>query len=119
MLMLAAERASVVDLEHLNKYTGGDLAMNGEILRLFQKQATDMTMRLQDCMETGDNDGWSEAAHTLMGAARGIGAFALAETIAAAEKLQPGANRAKAQAALATIKSSAGLVHMFIDGYLR
>ena len=55
--MLAAERASVVDLEHLNKYTGGDLALNGEILRLFQKQATDMTLRLQASIEAGDNEG--------------------------------------------------------------
>lgn len=117
--MLATERAGVVDLDHLNKYTGGDLAMNGEILRLFQKQATDMTLRLQACVEAGDNEGWFEAAHTLKGAAKGIGAFALAETVGEAEKLQPKADRAKAQAALATMKSRAGLVHMFIDSYLR
>lgn len=117
--MLAAERASVVDLEHLNKYTGGDLALNGEILRLFQKQATDMTLQLQASMEAGDNEGWFDAAHTLKGAAKGIGAFALAETVAEAEKLQPQTDRAKAQAALATMKSRAGLVHMFIDSYLR
>jgi HPt (histidine-containing phosphotransfer) domain-containing protein len=117
--MLTAERAGAVDLDHLNKYTGGDLALNGDILRLFQKQATDTTMRLQACIESGDDDGWFEAAHTLKGAARGIGAFALAETIADAEKLRPQTDRAKAQAALATIKSRAGLVHMFIDSYLR
>jgi HPt (histidine-containing phosphotransfer) domain-containing protein len=117
--MLAAERAGVIDLEHLNKYTGGDLALNGEIQRLFHKQATHMTMRLQNCNEAGDNEGWLEAAHTLKGAARGIGAFALADTVAEAEKLQPKTDRAKAQAALATMKSRAGLVHMFIDSYLR
>jgi HPt (histidine-containing phosphotransfer) domain-containing protein len=117
--MLAAERVGVIDLEHLNKYTGGDLTLNGEILRLFQKQATDMTLRLQNCIEAGDNEGWLEAAHTLKGAARGIGAFALADTVSEAEKLQPKTDRAKAQAALATMKSRAGLVHMFIDSYLR
>lgn len=117
--MLAAERAGVVDLEHLNIYTGGDPALNAEILRLFQKQATDMIARLQQCLEAADNEGWYEAAHTLKGAARGIGSFALADTIADAEKLQPETDRAKAQAALATMRSRAGLVHMFIDSYLR
>lgn len=117
--MLAAERAGVVDLDHLNKYTGGDPALNGEILRLFQKQATDMVARMQACLEADDDEGWHEAAHTLKGAARGIGSFALAETIADAEKLRPSNERAKAQAALATMKSRAGLVHMFIDSYLR
>jgi len=117
--MLTAERASVVDLEHLNKYTGGEPALNGEILRLFQKQATDIVTRLQACLDAGDNEGWFEATHTLKGAARGIGSFALADTIADAEKLQPATDRAKAQAALATMKSRASLVHMFIDSYLR
>jgi HPt (histidine-containing phosphotransfer) domain-containing protein len=117
--MLAAERVRVVDLDHLGKYTGSDPTLNAEILRLFQKQAIDMVARLQACLETGDNGGWYEAAHTLKGAARGIGSFALAEAIAEAESLQPEGSRAKAQAALATIKSRAGLVHMFIDSYLR
>lgn len=117
--MLADEHAQVVDLAHLNRYTGGDLTMNGEILRLFQQQATDLVVRLQLCLDGGDNDGWFEAAHSMKGASRGIGAFALADSVADAEKLQPQPERAKAQAALATVKSRAGQVHMFIDHYLR
>jgi HPt (histidine-containing phosphotransfer) domain-containing protein len=117
--MLADEHAQVVDLAHLNRYTGGDPAMNGEILRLFQQQATDLAMRLQHCLDGGDDTGWFEAAHSMKGAARGIGAFALADAVAEAENLQPRSDRAKARAALATMKSRAAQVHMFIDHYLR
>lgn len=116
--MLADERAAAVDLAHLNRYTGGDLTLNTEILRLFQKQAIDLVTQLHHCLDTADSNGWFEAAHSIKGAARGIGAFALADAVADAEKIQP-QDRAKAQAALATMKSRAGLVHMFIDSYLR
>ena len=74
-------------------------------------------------LDSGSTDGELvhtifRAAHSIKGAARGIGAFALADAVADAEKIQP-QDRAKAQAALATMKSRAGLVHMFIDSYLR
>lgn len=117
--MLADEHAQVVDIAHLNRYTGGDPAVNNEILRLFQKQAATLVAKLHDCLEAGDNEGWFEAAHSMKGAARGIGAFAFADVVAQAEKLQPRSDRAKTQAAWATMKSHAGLVHMFIDTYLR
>ena len=36
-----------VDLAHLARYTGGDKALNAEILRLFDGQVTEMVGQLQ------------------------------------------------------------------------
>lgn len=118
-MMLADEHTQIVDLAHLNRYTGGELALNSEILRLFQTQTKDMLAKLSRSLESGDKRSWQDVAHSMKGAARGIGAFALADAVSDAEKIQPQQDRAKAQAALATMKSRAGQVHIFIDSYLR
>ena len=41
----------------------------------------------------GDDKAWKEAAHTLKGSARGVGAWALADATADAELLTSGADR--------------------------
>jgi HPt (histidine-containing phosphotransfer) domain-containing protein len=117
--MLADERAQPVDLAHLARYTGGDIALNGEILRLFQIQTRDLIAQLYDSLEAGNTKAWRDVTHSIKGAARGIGAFSLADAVADAEKFQPREDRCKAQAALATVKSRVGLVSLFIDSYLR
>ncbi|MEI9930584.1 MAG: Hpt domain-containing protein [Rhizomicrobium sp.] len=68
---------AAVDLTHLARYTGGDVALNAEILRLFDSQATELVDRLQTILAARDAKSWKEVTHTLKGAARGIGAFGL------------------------------------------
>ena len=70
---------AAVDLAHLARYTGGDAALNAEILRLFDSQASEMVARLQSIIDARDAKSWKEVTHTLKGAARGIGAFAMAD----------------------------------------
>ncbi|MBV9905684.1 MAG: Hpt domain-containing protein, partial [Alphaproteobacteria bacterium] len=74
---------AVVDLEHLARYTGGDRAINAEILRLFDGQATELVARLNSILAARDAKSWKEVTHTLKGAARGIGAFPMADAAAA------------------------------------
>src|SRR5882672_12066475 len=78
-----------VDLDHLNRYTGGDAALNQESLQLFDNQCLEMVAKLEDLARQEDIGGqsWRELTHTLKGAARGVGAFALADVAAEAEKL--------------------------------
>ena len=66
-----------VDIEHLNRYTGGDCVLNEEILQLFATQCREMMAKLES-LAAGEADAksWRETIHTLKGAARGIGAFA-------------------------------------------
>ncbi len=114
----AGPQQPAVDLEHLNQYTGGDVAVNGEVLQLFQGQAADMLAQLEKSLAARDCAGWFDAAHTFKGGSRGIGAFALAETIAEAERLDPAAQRAEARASLNMIEAQCGQVLAFIESYL-
>ena len=65
-----------VDLVFLARQTGGDRALEEEVLRLFAKQAAILG---NDLRASSDCDFRKRQAHTLKGAARAIGAFELAD----------------------------------------
>ena len=77
---------AAVDLSHLDRYTGGERALNIEVLALFEAQCAEMARNLKTAAASGDAKVWHMATHTLKGAARGIGALALADTAAEAER---------------------------------
>ena len=106
-----------IDLEHLARYTGGEKTLNAEILRLFDSQVTDMVGQLNAVVEVRDGKRWREIAHTIKGAARGVGAFGMGEAAAAAEPIDP-TNAEKAKAAIATLQTEADSVRGFIQNYL-
>ena len=65
-----------VDLVFLARQTGGDRELEEEVLSLFSRQASKLghEMRARRTLEARKQN-----AHTLKGAARAVGAFALAE----------------------------------------
>jgi len=71
------------DRAHFDHMTGGDAALQAEILDLFRGQAALWTEAL------ASNDNWRSAAHTIKGSARGIGFWTLADACAAAEQAAP------------------------------
>ena len=71
-----------VDLVHLARYTMGNRSLEREVLRLFCCQSELYVERLRDAE---DSAAWQEAAHTLKGSARGIGAWKVAEFAEKAE----------------------------------
>lgn len=73
-----------VDLVHLARYTLGNRALEREVLELFRTQSTLYLQRLRDAVS---DKAWRDAAHTIKGSARGIGAWYVAHTAEAAEKL--------------------------------
>lgn len=73
----------VLDLDHLARYTGGDEPLEAELFALFTRQAETCLARMA---ETGDIGEFLTAAHTLKGAARGIGAMKLGAACAGAEE---------------------------------
>lgn len=88
-----------IDHDHLDRYTLGDRALELEILTLFVAQAPETLV----CMEPiGDAKTWRDAAHTLKGSARAVGASRVAAAAAAAELLAaaPADSRRAAIAAL-------------------
>jgi HPt (histidine-containing phosphotransfer) domain-containing protein len=65
-----------VDLVFLAKQTGGDRALEEEVLLMFSKQASALG---KDLRGQRDSEVRRRNAHTLKGAARAVGAFDLAE----------------------------------------
>jgi HPt (histidine-containing phosphotransfer) domain-containing protein len=107
-----------VDLHHLDRYTGGERSLDAEILKLFDNQCQEMMVQLERlAAEDADTKAWREVTHTLKGAARGIGAFPLADAAAEAEK--SGSDRVAAIAALQVIKAKAAAVQAFIEQFLK
>jgi HPt (histidine-containing phosphotransfer) domain-containing protein len=107
-----------VDLAHLARYTGGDKSLNAEILRLFDGQISEMVEQLQSIIAQRDPKKWRQITHTIKGAARGVGAFAMGQAAADAEPVDPSAHPDQAGQALATLKNQGEAVQAFIADYL-
>jgi HPt (histidine-containing phosphotransfer) domain-containing protein len=80
--MARRDLTGAVDFAHLESYAAGDTALIEEVLSMFREQAA-LWVRLLDPF--GPYEGWRDGAHTLKGAALGVGAFQLAEACDAAE----------------------------------
>lgn len=79
----------MLDLEHLDRYTMGDKALEQELLSLFRMQARQYADRLNDIVDPAD---WRLATHSIKGAARCIGAGRVATAAQALEETDPFTN---------------------------
>lgn len=111
-------KRQAVDIDHLSRYTGGDEALNAEVLRLFDNQVIEMVGKLRAILDARDSKAWKEVTHTLKGAARGIGAFDFADAAAAAEPVDPIRDRGNASIAIDLLKANSDTVQAFIKDYL-
>lgn len=82
--MNSNQNGALIDLVHLSKYTLGDRRLEGELLSLFRSQAGVYLDRMASAKDTRE---WKEAAHSLKGSARGIGAWYVANHAEDAEQL--------------------------------
>ncbi len=81
---LSMSTASLIDMDHLDRYVAGDKSLRDEILGIFVEQA-DMWTRMLD--PDAEDAAWKDAAHALKGASRGVGAWDVGDICAEAEKL--------------------------------
>ena len=107
-----------IDLAHLARYTGGDRTLNAEILRLFDGQVNDMVGQLLTILEQRDARKWRDVTHTIKGAARGVGAFAMGDAAAAAEPVDPLTGSDRAEEAVRRLQQEGHAVQLFIAEYL-
>lgn len=63
-----------VDFDYLEGFAAGDMQVVTEVLALFLTQAEGWRVKLD-----APGDGWRDLAHTIKGAARGIGATTLGD----------------------------------------
>src|ERR1700756_2459026 len=107
-----------VDLSHLARYTGGDKVLNAEILKLFDDQVSEMVGQLLGVLEQRDARKWREVTHTIKGAARGVGAFAMGEVAAGAEPVDPATSADRAIQMIEALRLQGEAVQAFIAEYL-
>lgn len=75
--MARRDLTGAVDFGYLEDFAAGDTQVVDEVLELFRQQAAMWAVMLDPAV-----DGWRDAVHTIKGAARGVGAFALGEACA-------------------------------------
>lgn len=72
---VSASSANPVDLVHLSRQSLGDRSLEREILSLFKSQSV---LYLERLSNANSSDERKLAAHTILGSARGIGAWTVA-----------------------------------------
>ena len=82
MKMDEKRRAEVFDIDHLRRYTLGDIALENELLGLFRAQAR---LQLDLIAAAACAEDFSAYVHALKGAALAMGATEIAETTAKLE----------------------------------
>ncbi len=86
----AAISPRVIDDEHLERITLGDRRLEREVLQIFVRQSAMMLERISG----GQPGVLGMAAHTLIGSARGIGAWRVAD---AAERLERASRESRSE----------------------
>lgn len=108
----ARAQSAPIDHAHLSRYTLGDRALEVEILGLFAGQAPETLAALAGA---ADAKAWRDAAHTIKGSARSVGALRVAAAAAAAEALA-GAPEAERARAAAQVADAVREVCHYVDG---
>lgn len=110
-----AEDDPVVDLAHLAQYTAGDKSIERELAGLF---TTSSDRYLQTMLDTLDAGEWRVAAHSLKGAAKGIGAGEVARLAEHAEGLDVPADDQIRQKIVMDLREATGAVARYFQQYL-
>lgn len=98
---VAAER-QIIDEDHLRRMTLGDRRLEREVLQIFVRQ----TLLMLERIASGEPVLAAAAAHTLMGSARGIGAWRLARAAERLERASEQGNEEKLSEAMAELKAA-------------
>jgi HPt (histidine-containing phosphotransfer) domain-containing protein len=100
--MAAGAARGFIDFDHLNRYTGGDVALTREVLQLFRGQCEQL---LEGLKVASNTQAAKEFAHGIKGACRSIGAWQAADAAEVVEQSLAGtvADRQRAVASLGEI----------------
>lgn len=109
--------SNAIDLRHLDRYTGGEKELNADVLRLFDEQVARLVAEMSALLDSSDHKRWRELAHSIKGAARGVGAFSMGDLAALAEPLDP-ADLPEAKNLIGKLEREAQSVRAFIAAYL-
>lgn len=100
----------IIDLEHLERLTMNDLAVQRDVLMLFRRLSVEHLERMKVATDVAE---CRAAAHSLAGAARGVGAGRVADIASTIET----AGKA-GQKSLEALELAVRMANEFIDDYL-
>ena len=104
-----------IDLDHLSRMTLGERELEREVLRLFERQADMLVVRMRDAAPSAI----AAYAHTLKGSAQGIGAWHVAQAADEVETSEHAADPAGMARAMARLTLAVGDVRVTIAELLR
>ncbi len=96
------DESILLDTSFLAKFTLGNFELEQEVLMMFVDQSALYLERLKSPQSSKD---WFEAAHSLKGSARGIGAFAVGKRAAQLEQVDEPLNSSIRTAILSLLQS--------------
>ena len=99
-----------VDLDHLHRQTMGDRQLQREVMSIFIRHSAEQIARMKTAESVEER---REAAHALVGAAKGVGAFAVAAIAGENEKA-----RGPVIGRLKSLERAAATARHFIEGFL-
>lgn len=105
--------ADAIDRAHLARFTFGDLALEIEVLNLFMGQAP---MTLATLADARTDKAWRDAAHTIKGSARAVGAFRVATAAEQAERLGGRPQGVERLQALSSLADALDEARHYIEG---
>ena len=100
---------------HLSRYTLGNRSLEREVLALFLTQSAIYLQRLREARTDKE---WVDAAHTVKGSAKTIGAWQLARSAETAESMQGGSREAGSAASLQELGRLIGETNEYIESLL-
>lgn len=98
------------DRAHLATFTGGDMALERDLLEDFARNAT---AHLRDLENAIGSAHWGECAHRLKGASSGVGMRAMAQLCGEAEAL-PTQQAAKAEQLICSMKEELERLNVYL-----
>lgn len=104
-----------VDLVHLARYTLGSRSLEREVLALFQTQSIIYLNRLKQAM---NEKSWHDAAHTIKGSAKGIGAWQVVASAEAAECIRGKIPAKKRKSVVAALEDEIQEANSYISSLL-
>jgi len=107
-------QSGVIDEEHLGRMTLGDRGLERELLQIFVRQSA----TILDHVTGHDPAAIAAAAHTIIGSARGIGAWRVARAAEQLERVVAEGNEKDLDEAIAALKSASLEVKAAIDARL-
>ena len=108
-----------VDLDRLSRTTGGDLAVELELLRIFVEQTEEKLRSVESALAAQNYGQIREDAHSIKGASANVGADRLRELAASLEGRMKNGEHARAEAMVAEVADEFGRVRVFLENHRR